>query len=275
MVESSDEPSLLDRIRSSARRANAHASHPQSGAGDQPPALPLNHVPAPNDGDEAVSSKPWSPADAVGRTAVTGAINGDGVAEKASSTLSPPAPPPAEKEYGKTPSTIGSSGKRNIVIRFYHVLKETLLSSYLNILLVFVPVAIACHAAGINPTVVFAMNAIAIVPLAGLLSYATESAAAEMGDTIGALMNVTFGNAVELIILYVFLRIYAPCGLLIDSCSMYVQIADNKTKESQRRPSRHLQLDCVPCSLPLLIPVSLRATCFICLLLSSTATVLH
>ena len=91
--------------------------------------------------------------------------------------------------------------KRNIGVRFYLVLKETLLSSYFNALLIFVPVGIACQATGANPTIVFAMNAIAIVPLAGLLSHATESVAAEMGDTIGALMNVTFGNAVELIIL--------------------------------------------------------------------------
>lgn len=47
---------------------------------------------------------------------------------------------------------------------------------------------------------VFATNAIAIVPLAGLLSHATESLASRVGDSIGALMNVTFGNAVELII---------------------------------------------------------------------------
>ncbi len=48
--------------------------------------------------------------------------------------------------------------------------------------------------------VIFAMNALAIVPLASLLSYATESVASRLGDTIGALLNVTFGNAVELII---------------------------------------------------------------------------
>ena len=67
----------------------------------------------------------------------------------------------------------------------------------------FVPVGIAVQAAGINKTIVFAINAIAIVPLAGLLSHATESVASDLGDTIGALMNITFGNAVELIILYV------------------------------------------------------------------------
>ena len=60
---------------------------------------------------------------------------------------------------------------------------------------------IAVQAAGVDKTIVFAMNAIAIIPLAGLLSYATENVAADFGDTIGAFMNITFGNAVELIIL--------------------------------------------------------------------------
>jgi Ca2+:H+ antiporter len=66
---------------------------------------------------------------------------------------------------------------------------------------VFVPVGIAVQVANLDPTIIFVMNAIAIVPLAGLLSHATESVAKRMGDTVGALMNVTFGNAVELIIL--------------------------------------------------------------------------
>jgi Ca2+:H+ antiporter len=64
-----------------------------------------------------------------------------------------------------------------------------------------VPVGVAVNFANINPTIVCVMNAIAIVPLAGLLSHATESVAKRMGDTIGALMNITFGNAVEIIIL--------------------------------------------------------------------------
>ena len=68
-------------------------------------------------------------------------------------------------------------------------------------LLVFVPIGIAVRFAGANGSIIFAMNAVAIVPLAGLLAHATESVASDMGDTIGSLMNVTFGNAVELIIL--------------------------------------------------------------------------
>jgi len=53
----------------------------------------------------------------------------------------------------------------------------------------------------LSPTIIFAMNAIAIIPLAGLLTHATETVAASLGDTLGALLNVSFGNAVELIIL--------------------------------------------------------------------------
>jgi Ca2+:H+ antiporter len=79
--------------------------------------------------------------------------------------------------------------------------KKIALHSWVNILLVFVPVGIASHFAVINPNIVFAMNAIAIIPLAGLLTYATESVAHKLGDTLGALLNVSFGNAVELIIL--------------------------------------------------------------------------
>ncbi|KAL8978168.1 MAG: hypothetical protein Q9205_006187 [Flavoplaca limonia] len=103
---------------------------------------------------------------------------------------------------GETSASIEtqSSDKPNIFKRFYGVCKAILFASWVNVLLVFVPVAIACEIAHVSPTIIFAMNAVAIIPLAGLLSYATESVAREMGDTVGALMNVTFGNAVELII---------------------------------------------------------------------------
>jgi calcium/proton exchanger cax len=37
---------------------------------------------------------------------------------------------------------------------------------------------------------------VAIIPLASLLAFATESVAVRLGDSWGALLNVTFGNAV-------------------------------------------------------------------------------
>ncbi|KAF4878670.1 Vacuolar calcium ion transporter [Colletotrichum siamense] len=90
--------------------------------------------------------------------------------------------------------------KPNVATRFYETSKMIMFHSWVNLLLVFVPVGIIVKGLHVNPGVVFAMNAIAIVPLAGLLSHATESVASKLGDTVGALLNVTFGNAVELII---------------------------------------------------------------------------
>ncbi|SPO02401.1 related to manganese resistance protein [Cephalotrichum gorgonifer] len=91
--------------------------------------------------------------------------------------------------------------KRNILVRFYLTTRAILFHSYVNLLLVFVPAGIAVQAVpGVPVGAVFAINSVAIIPLAGLLSHATESVASKLGDTVGALLNVTFGNAVELII---------------------------------------------------------------------------
>ncbi|KIW08065.1 calcium/proton exchanger, variant [Verruconis gallopava] len=91
------------------------------------------------------------------------------------------------------------------VVRFFNHTKNAIVHSWINVLLIFVPVGIAVKAVGLNPAVVFAMNAIAVVPLAGLLAHATESVASRLGDTLGALLNVSFGNAVELIIFIIAL----------------------------------------------------------------------
>lgn len=77
---------------------------------------------------------------------------------------------------------------------------QTLSSSYVNVLLIFVPVGIVLGALEMDPTAVFVINFLAIVPLAALLSFATEELSAKLGQTIGGLMNATFGNAVELIV---------------------------------------------------------------------------
>ena len=83
---------------------------------------------------------------------------------------------------------------------FLHLTWLTLASNYVNVLLVFVPAGIVLGAMDTNPTAIFIVNFLAIVPLAALLSFATEELSAKMGQTIGGLMNATFGNAVELIV---------------------------------------------------------------------------
>jgi len=68
-------------------------------------------------------------------------------------------------------------------------------------LLAFVPVVLA--AAKLKPeahTLLFISSILAIVPLAALLSHATESVAAKTGDAVGGLLNATLGNLTELII---------------------------------------------------------------------------
>jgi len=72
----------------------------------------------------------------------------------------------------------------------------------LDWLLVFVPVAIALRfVPGLdNPTALFVVSCIAIIPLAGWMGKATEHLAEHLGPGIGGLLNATFGNAAELII---------------------------------------------------------------------------
>ncbi|MCU0772677.1 MAG: calcium/proton exchanger [Verrucomicrobia bacterium] len=68
-------------------------------------------------------------------------------------------------------------------------------------LLAFVPVLFG--AARLKPeahTLLFVLSVLAIVPLAGLLSHATESVAAKTGDAVGGLLNATLGNLTELVI---------------------------------------------------------------------------
>ena len=55
-------------------------------------------------------------------------------------------------------------------------------------------------------TLLFVLSVLAIVPLATLLSHATESVAAKTGDTVGGLLNATLGNLTELVIALAALR---------------------------------------------------------------------
>ena len=81
-----------------------------------------------------------------------------------------------------------------------HITWEVLKSNYVNVFLIFVPLGIISGAAGWSPTAVFILNFLAIIPLASLLSFATEELSVKLGQTLGGLLNATFGNAVELIV---------------------------------------------------------------------------
>ncbi|KAJ5678768.1 hypothetical protein N7462_007012 [Penicillium macrosclerotiorum] len=77
----------------------------------------------------------------------------------------------------------------------------TLVRDYVNLLLIFVPLGIIAGVLEWDSTAIFVLNFFAIIPLASLLSFATEELAATMGQALGGLMNATFGNAVDIIAL--------------------------------------------------------------------------
>ncbi|KAJ3337126.1 hypothetical protein HDU93_001552 [Gonapodya sp. JEL0774] len=83
---------------------------------------------------------------------------------------------------------------------WYMALEKIAFSSWLNVLLICVPLGIAFKYIGVSDIAVFFVNFAAIVPLAKLLGFATEELALRTNQTIGGLLNASFGNAVELII---------------------------------------------------------------------------
>ncbi|RSL44202.1 hypothetical protein CEP54_014785 [Fusarium duplospermum] len=102
------------------------------------------------------------------------------------------------------------SPSTNFVLRYlvhpWHVIKVTFLSSYVNFLLVMVPVGIVAGGQGWNPTAVFTINFLAIIPLAAVMSFATGEISLKLGGILGGLLNATFGNAVELIVSIIALK---------------------------------------------------------------------
>ena len=68
------------------------------------------------------------------------------------------------------------------------------------LLVPFIPIALALDLAGGDPVPVFFTSALGVIPTAALMGRATEELAARSGPGIGGLLNVTFGNAPELII---------------------------------------------------------------------------
>jgi Ca2+:H+ antiporter len=67
---------------------------------------------------------------------------------------------------------------------------------------VFIPAAVALELADATPVLVFSAAALGVIPCAAVMGEATEAIAARTGPGIGGLLNVTFGNAPELIIAF-------------------------------------------------------------------------
>lgn len=78
---------------------------------------------------------------------------------------------------------------------------EMVLKGQLNILLLAIPAAITVdNVQSTPPGAVFILSLLGIAPLAERLGYVTEQLAMHTNETVGGLLNVTFGNATELIV---------------------------------------------------------------------------
>jgi len=79
-------------------------------------------------------------------------------------------------------------------------------SNWINVLLIFVPLGILAGALEWSQTLIFVFNFLALMPMAKLLGLATEELSLHTSQTIGGLLNATFGNLVELIVALIALK---------------------------------------------------------------------
>eukprot|EP01032_Pedospumella_encystans_P029847 gene29847-33691_t len=85
-------------------------------------------------------------------------------------------------------------------IKFLDTIRPMVMTGPLNILLVCMPIAIISYVAEWSDASTFILSLLALAPLAERLGFVTEQLALHTNDTIGGLLNATFGNATELIV---------------------------------------------------------------------------
>ena len=79
-------------------------------------------------------------------------------------------------------------------------------SGWPYLLVPFIPIAIALELGHADAVLIFAAAAAGVIPTAALMGRATEELAHRAGPGIGGFLNVTFGNAPELIIAFFALK---------------------------------------------------------------------
>ena len=82
----------------------------------------------------------------------------------------------------------------------WRLIKRNVSAGRVYKLLIFLPFGVLFGFLDWNPVAVFFFNLLAILPLAVLLSAFTEELSGSFRQSVGALLNATFGNAVELIV---------------------------------------------------------------------------
>ncbi|KAI3431863.1 hypothetical protein D9Q98_010614 [Chlorella vulgaris] len=169
--------------------AAGHDTQQQQGDSLRPAAYVVRssigaHQPAPSwQRAEAMHAHPGSMVADLFIQLLTGKGLGTGTALRCSLTPS--------QQPSKAPSTFAPVTDARAVGRM-------LTASWLNLLLICLPVGLWAGLTQGDPGLVFATNFLALIPLALFLGEVTEDLALRFGDTIGGLLNATFGNVVEL-----------------------------------------------------------------------------
>jgi Ca2+:H+ antiporter len=99
------------------------------------------------------------------------------------------------------PPMANSENAEEVVVHtFLSTIKPMAVTGPLNILLFCMPIAIISFYAKWPSTVTFIFSLLALAPLAERLGFVTEQLAMHTNETIGGLLNASFGNATELIV---------------------------------------------------------------------------
>jgi Ca2+:H+ antiporter len=98
--------------------------------------------------------------------------------------------------FAKFKAVLSAQGQPSYLSSFRWIL----FGSWWNVLLLFVPLSMISHNLNWDAALRFSFSFFAIMPLAKLLGEATDQLSMELGETLGALLNASFGNAVEIIV---------------------------------------------------------------------------
>ncbi|OKL60913.1 hypothetical protein UA08_03561 [Talaromyces atroroseus] len=175
-------------------------------AGDRADTWPTTSAPLPSSSQTQEGSiqekHALEPAGSQDPINVSRGIDGDNSEDGATRRRKQTSTSLTDRDDLTTTKSVDSGKSEKPVFTVGSQLRATILNSWINVLLVCVPVGstVALNYTNVSRTAVFVVNFIAIIPLAAMLSYATEEIALRTGETLGGLLNATFGNAVELIV---------------------------------------------------------------------------
>ena len=103
-----------------------------------------------------------------------------------------------DRLHGKQDSlAVCTDGPKAYIIKSLNAL---LFTNYLNLLMLCTPFAVLARQHGGSDGVIFTFSLLAIAPFAERLSFVTEQLALHTSETLGGLLNATFGNVTELIV---------------------------------------------------------------------------